>query len=113
MLIALLHLERTLCNDACSSCETAQGSGVFTMTVNTCPVGIGAAHQKGMSWPSQAMKRPVSAMLTPSMMPSSCFTARSLVNSFSGITFCVAGSHCQVRQPAQSNKSHAWQVSQW
>ena len=46
------------------------------------------AVQKGMSWPSQAMKRPLSSIETPSMMPSSCATARSRVNSFSGLTFC-------------------------
>ena len=46
--------------------------------------------QKRILWPSQAMKLPDFSIVVPSMMPSSCSTARSLLNSFSGFTFCKA-----------------------
>lgn len=46
---------------------------------------------QGRSCLSQDMKRPLSFKLTPSIISSSCAIARSLLNSFSGFTFCTPG----------------------
>lgn len=45
-------------------------------------------HHHSISWPAQSRYLPLSAMVVPSMMASSCLTASSRLNSFSGGTFC-------------------------
>ena len=42
----------------------------------------------GISCLSQAKNLPFDSVVVPSMISSSCLTARSFVNSFSGTTFC-------------------------
>ena len=61
--------------------------------------------QKGILWPSQAMKLPDFSIVVPSMMPSSCSTARSLLNSFSGFTFCKAQQSNPQTEPCRSESS--------
>lgn len=57
----------------------------------TCMIQRARKSHHSTSSPFQSKKRPFSRMLVLSTIASSCCTARSRLNSFSGGTFCTQG----------------------
>ena len=67
----------------------ASDCGAHPMVKGLSPCRAAYANHHGIVWPSHAQKLPLTFIVTLSVRPSSCRTALSRVNSFSGCTFCA------------------------